>query len=497
VAFLEILILEFMSTANPTIPAFKPSSLPVPAAAFELLGYLVVVGVGTLCFLLGWLQLNGAAVLTTLLLVALLISAWNCFNQGRHPCFLFLATLTLLQGGRLLSYCVSGEISPLRIAGVAPYPFDISRDDGGIALLCLALSAVCIYAPCRWNYRRIPPPADTPVRQYLPYLYLLFYATLPIQILKNYKYYQYVQQHGGYVYFWLNHGDIASSVPFLVRAVVLVSFPVFVAVFVFERRKKYLYVATVLYFAAASLVLLLGSRGGVFAQVLVLWYVAGIKSAKRRRMVAVAALALGLVTAGIVFQSLREGPESLSDFAFAPIEFVTLQGNSLDVTEVAIKYRKILAPYAGSYLWNELQDAFVPRDVRDYVHGRRLAYDVTVLLNPTAFSRGMGTAGSYLAEIYLLGGAGGVVALSLLIGGGLHLLYGLSRNALSLFVVAMVLPDIILMPRGQLLDWVSVLLRSAISIAILALGWVLYRFLVWTKPTPRAGRTAPGGASIG
>jgi oligosaccharide repeat unit polymerase len=486
-----------MSAATQPIPGFVPASSPIPAAAFELLGYLGTVGIGTLCFLLGWLQPNGAAVLTVLLLVTLLVSAWNRFNQGRHPCFLFLGTLTLLQGGRLVSYCVGGELSPLRIGGVAAYPFDLSRDEAGIVLLCLALSAICIYAPCRWNYRQISPPADAWVRRYLPYLYLLFYATLPIQLFKNYKYYEYVQQHGGYAYFWLNHGGVASSVPFLVRAIVLISFPVFVAIFVFERRKKHLYLATVLYLASASLVLLLGSRGGVFVVVLTLWYVAGVKSAKRSRMVTAAILAMMLVVAGAVVQTLREDPESLSDFAFAPVEFVTLQGNSLDVTEVAVKYKAIFAPHAASYLWNELQDAFVARDVRDYARGRRLSYDVTVFLNPTAFSGGMGTAGSYLAEIYLLGGLGGVVVLSLLIGGGLHLLYRLSRNMVSLFVVAMILPDVLLMPRGQLLDWVSVLLRSAISIAILGAGWVLYRFLIWSNPTPRADGTAPVAASIG
>ena len=65
----------------------------------------------------------------------------------------------------------------------------------------------------------------------------------PIQLFKNYRYYEYVQQHGGYLSFFVNHGDVASSVPLLVRAIVLISFPAFVAIFVFERRKKYLYLA--------------------------------------------------------------------------------------------------------------------------------------------------------------------------------------------------------------------------------------------------------------
>ena len=184
-----------------------------------------------------------------------------------------------------------------------------------------------------------------------------------------------------------------------------------------------------------------------------------------------------LVLVGAVVQSLREDPESLSDFAFAPIEFVTLQGNSLDVTQVAVKYRQVFAPYAASYLWNELKNAFIANDTSNYFRGKSLPFDVAVFLNRTAFSLGYGTGGSYVAEAYVIGGVAGVVVISLLIGAGLHILYRLSRSALSLFVVAMILPEILGMPRGQLLDWFSVLLRSAISIALLGLGWAFYRFL--------------------
>jgi oligosaccharide repeat unit polymerase len=471
-----------MSTATQSIPAFVPASRPIPAAAFELLGYLGAVAIGTLCFLLGWLQPNGAAVLVALLLASLLVLAWKRFDQGRHPCFLFLCTLLLFQGGRLVGYCLGKATNPLQVDLLRSHPFGISRDEAGMVLLALVISAICIYAPCRWNYRRIRPPADAPVQRYLPYLYLLFYATLPIQLFKNYKYYEYVRQHGGYVSFFINHSGVASSVPFLARAIVLISFPVFVAIFVFERRKKYLSLVTALYFAAASLVLLLGLRGGIFALVLTLWYVAAVKSTKRRRILVLAVLASMLVLVGAVVQSLREDSESLSDFAFAPIEFVTQQGNSLDVTEVAVKYRPMFAPYAASYLWNELKNAFVANDTSNYFRGKSLAFDVPVFLNSNAFSLGHGTGGSYVGEAYVIGGLSGVAVISLLIGAGIHLLYRLSANALSLFVVAMILPDVIMMPRGELLDWLSMLLRNGISIVLLVLGWELYRLLIWHRP---------------
>ena len=464
------------------------------AAAIESCGLFGLLCMGVLAFVLGWLKVEQAAVLTLALLICLALLAWKCFDQGRHPCFLFLCLLILFQGGRILAYIVGIEPDPLRIGSISPFPFDISRADAGTALLTLALSALCIYTPCRWKYHRVAPPSDEPVRKYLPYLYLLFYCTLPIQLFKNYRYYQYIQEHGGYLQFWINHGDVASSVPFLVRAVVLINLPVFLAIFVFERKRLWLYLTTVLYFGSAIFTLLMGLRSGLSALVLVLWYVAAIKSTKRSRIVVIAALAFALVVVGDAIQTLREDTNSsLSDYTFVPLEFVKGQGNSLEVTSTAIKYRQELAPHALSYLWYQLQDAFVPRDVQDYAPGKRLSYDVTVLLNPIAFSVGRGTAGSYLAELYLLGGIRGVALFSLLIGAGLHFLNRLSRNALSLFIVATILPDIILMPRGGVLGWASELLKTALFMALLWSGWKVYCFFLWLKQAPGT-QTTPIGA---
>ncbi len=110
--------------------------------------------------------------------------------------------LLLCQGGRFLTYTLGSEPNPMRVRIETRVPFDLSRDQQGIVLLCIALSAICIYSVCRLNYRRIGIPDQTSTLQYLPYLYLLFYLSVPVQIFKNYNYYQYAQAHGGYMYFW-------------------------------------------------------------------------------------------------------------------------------------------------------------------------------------------------------------------------------------------------------------------------------------------------------
>ncbi len=459
-------------------------SLGKLTAAVEILVFFSVVAVGVLCFLMDWLTPNGAVILTALLLVSLVLLSWKHFDQGRHPCFLFLCALLLLQGGRLLTYSIGSEPDPMRVRVLAPYPFNVSRDEAGLVLLCLALSAICIYAPSRWNYTPTPAPSDKPVTKYLPYLYFLFYASLPALAFKNYQYYEYAQQHGGYALLFLNHAELAAAVPFIIRAAQAVTLPVYIAIFVFERRRMALYITTILYFAGASLVLLLGQRGGLFGLVLTLWYVSRTKSGKRSRFVALIALGAMLFLVGDFIQKFRE-EGGASSYTFAPIEFVTLQGNSLDVTEVAIKYRLVFAPYAASYLWNELQDAFVARDASGYSRGLRLSHDASVLLNAGEFSKGYGTAGSYLAEIYLIGGLTGVVVLSLMIGSGLQLMYRLSSSSWPLLFVAIIMPDVLLMPRGQLLDWLSVLFRHLLLLVLLWPGWLLYSFVGWMKATPR------------
>ena len=468
------------------VPLRRPPALPVPF--IEVLCLATGLILATLLFILGWLTPNAAAALTAGFLVLLLLLSWKNFNQGRHPCFLFLGMLLLLQGGRLLTYCLGSETDPLRVRVQVYFPFDLSRTDAGTVLLCLSLSALCLYSVCRLNYQKIAVPDLASAAKYLPYLYLLFYGSVPVQIFKNYSYYLYAQEHGGYMYFWVNHGEFAASVPLWVRLVSLLTLPSFVGIFILEKRKARLYVAIACYFGSSLLILLMGSRMGTLGMVVALWYAAGVKSGKKTRTAAVLVLACTLFLAAGLFQALREDTNSLGTYAVDPISFVTLAGNSLDVTEVVVAYRNVFAPYAATYLRNELTFGFSPHDLQHYYRGRELGHDVSVLLNPSEFERGFGTAGSYLAEEYMIGGISGVILISLLIAYGLHLLYKASRSVFGLWLVVMLLPDCLSMPRGDLLSWLSVLVRTLVFLAVLALGWKIYSLLVWLQQAPRALR---------
>jgi hypothetical protein len=143
-----------MSASAPAFPRLAYDRMPISAAAFEILAYLAVVAVASLAFVAGWLTVNAAVVLTVLLLISLIVLAWTNLGQGRHPVFLFLCTLLLFQGGRLFAYCFGENSDPFAIGLMQQVPFSVSRNVSALVLLCLALSAVCVYLPCQLE---LPP----------------------------------------------------------------------------------------------------------------------------------------------------------------------------------------------------------------------------------------------------------------------------------------------------------------------------------------------------
>jgi oligosaccharide repeat unit polymerase len=259
-----------------------------------------------------------------------------------------------------------------------------------------------------------------------------------------------------------------------VRAISLISLPAFVGIFVLERRKRFLRTATAMYFAIAAPILMMGSRGSAFSLVLSLWYLAKVKSGQRARLYLAGLLAAGLVLAGSLVGSFRAGDVESSALA-APFQFVAGQGASLNVTEVAVAYRQRFAPHIFSNLADELRSAFSPTNHMAYIAGKNFDADVSMFLNPTAYQMGSGGGSSYLAEAYVAGGLAGVVIVSAALGALFHGMNLYARNPFGLFLIAMILPDVLLMPRGGLLDWVSASLRVGISVLLLVAGWYFYR----------------------
>jgi oligosaccharide repeat unit polymerase len=464
-----------MNVSATSAPSRASDGLPF-TAVLEVLAYLTAIAAGAVIFLAGWLGAAQAAHLTLLILLSLIVLAWKRFHGGCHPCFYFLCLLTLFQGGRLLALGEDAETEIFRVTLMTSTQFDVPRNLEGVVLLTIALSALALYAPCRWNDRRVPPFSSGEFRRFLPYFYGLFFLSLPVQLYKNYCYYAYARDHGGYLVFFIDHAGLAASIPLAVRAISLISLPALVGIFVLEDGKKWLRITAAVYFAAAAPVLVTGSRGAIFSLILSLWYLRQAKSRKRLPAYALGLVAAGLVLAGALIGSLRIENGESRPFA-GPTEFLADQGMSLNVTEVAILYRPLFAPHIGSYLASELQSAFVAGDQTNYVPGKRFSDDVARFLNPVTYPQGFGSGSAYLAEAYVLGGLCGVVLVSAALGAVLHAMHRASRNPLGLFLVTMVLPDVLWMSRGGLLDWLSASLRVAISVLLLAAGWFVCRAL--------------------
>jgi oligosaccharide repeat unit polymerase len=459
------------------------------APALEISGYLTLLAIAIVMFSTGWISPADAALLTLLWLISLIVLAWKRFGQGRHPAFFFLCLLTLFQGGRLLAFGTEAETEIFRVTLMTPTQFDIPRNIAGTVLFAVALSALAIYAPCRWNYRPLPPLRGGRWHRFLPYLYWLFYLSLPVQLYKNYCYYVYARDHGGYLVFFIDHGGLAASIPLVVRSVALVSLPALVGILVVEQRRKFLHASAALYFAVATPVLLTGSRGAIFSLILSLWYLTQAKSGKRVRLFALGLVAVSLLLVGALIGSMRiENGESHP--LAGPMQFIADQGMSLHVTEVAVLYRSLFAPHIGSYLAGELQSAFVAADQANYAPGKRFSDDVAMFLNPITYQLGFGSGSSYVAEAYILGGLFGVAVISAALGVMLHALHVASANPLGLFLVTMILPDLLWMPRGGLLDWASAALRVSISFLLLAAGWCVYRTLARMGSLLWQGRNA-------
>jgi hypothetical protein len=356
---------------------------------------------------------------------------------------------------------------------MTPSPFDIPRHAAITVLWSLALSSLCLYGPCRWFYRTAKQNWGGGWEHLLPYLYLLFSLSVPVQLFKNFRYYQYARDHGGYLVFFLDHAGLVGTIPLPVRAISLITLPALVGIFVLEKRRKFSYAAAALYFLLMAPVLLTGARGATFTLILSLWYVAKVKSGRRTPWYSAAAVAATLVLVGALIGGLRtrEGASRLS----GPGDFVAEQGMSLNVTAVAVAEPQHFAPHMPSYLMSELQAAFIAADQANYVAGTRFADDMSVFLNPIAYEWGFGCGSSYLAEAYVLGGLWGVAAVSLLLGCLLHGMHVMSRHPLGLLVVAMILPDVLWITRAGLLDWVSGCMRTTVSLFLLGLGWGVYR----------------------
>ncbi|MBV9036376.1 MAG: O-antigen polysaccharide polymerase Wzy, partial [Acidobacteriaceae bacterium] len=338
--------------------------------------------------------------------------------------------------------------------------------------VCLVLlSAICIYLPCRWDFR--PVRLKIGWEQYwLPAAYVLLALTFPAVLYKNYEYLNYVRTHGGYFAIYTDSQAVLQTVGFLPRLLSLLASNTFLVVFVMERRSRLLFAVSCVFFSSSLLELLMGFRGKVFILVLTLWFLHILKTGKRFRLLPLAISASLLSLVGVVVAGFRENTEVA---LLSPLGFLSAQGISMQVTELAIELKQAFHTHALYYFWNEFKVGFYPGS--QFGPGQLFANDLSIALNATAYDLGFGTGSAYLAEAYIAGGIFFVAAASAFVGLALRFLHKLGGHFIGAVVVAVVMPSIIYMPRCGLIEPVSVGTRNLISLSLVfpilwAIRWV-------------------------
>lgn len=450
--------------------------------------YFTALAIAAVLVLSGALSLTGCLWLSLALYAGLLAAAWRTFDGGRHPCFLFLCMLLLFQMGRLVGYAFGATQDPFSVVVQTLLPLNVSPAASEITLLIVLLSATIIYSVCAWHAPRIVLGPGWE-QKWLPACYVLFAASFPFVLYKNFVYFQFIRSHGGYLAIFTDSEAIAQSAGSVVRLMSLVASNAFLLIYLMERQRGRLAMITTLYLSTSVLELAIGLRGKVFLFLITLWFLQKLKTGSRFRLATLAMVGVAGSLAAVAISGFRE---MRSTALVGPAGFVATQGISMGVTQVAIQYRSLFAPHARAYIANEILQAFYPGS--HFGQGQLFDNDISVFLNAAAFRAGFGTGSSYLAEAWIVGGLATVIVVSVLLGFALRGLHRLGGTFLGAVAVAVLLPSVIYLPRAQLLSPIANGLKSGlVFLPMLPCLWLIRWLLYDPEPPalPNPGETPP------
>jgi oligosaccharide repeat unit polymerase len=423
--------------------------------------YLLVLAIAAAFAVADLLPLTAFIWIGIIFVLSLMISAWNSFQRGRHPCFLFLGMLLLFQMGRLIASRLSDKIDPFQVVVQTAIPLDVPTSTAELTVFLIMLSALCVYLPCRWNFTPAHLHASFE-QQILPAAYALLMLTFPFILFKDYRYLNYVRGHGGYLAIFTDSEGVLSSAGSGVRFISFLAYTLLPIVFVMERRRLQLALVTVLILISSVSELLIGLRGKVFLLLLTIWYLHKLKNGKGFSLVTLSAVAAVFSIVAISSAAFREERVTSN---FDPIQFVAAQGISMGVTEVAIDHVENFRPFASSYFINEFKQGFISGAA--FHDHQNFDNDLSLYLNADAFRFGFGTGSSYLAESFVFGGIVGVGLASLGVGFLLRWMHHVEGGFYGAVVLALILPSVIYMPRSSLLSPLSAGMKDLLGLIVI------------------------------
>ena len=250
---------------------------------------------------------------TVAILFVILFSARAAWRRVAPAFFFFLGLLFLFQGGRLLVSVVDRDFDPMQVVLATTVPFDVSIHAQQITLFAIVLSAATVFG----IVRALAPQIhfmDPPAIRLTPYLELIFWATFPFHLWKNYQYLSFARANGGYLAIYLKHAELLASAGFLPRVLSAVCSAAFLVCICYERSRRRFAWLCLVYLGASTMELLVGLRGKVLMLVLCLWFLRKLKTGGKVRVGALALLAVVLI---VISQSVAVFREKL-DNSFDP-----------------------------------------------------------------------------------------------------------------------------------------------------------------------------------
>ena len=434
-------------------------SLVEPPSVFvDVSLMLLYISVLALLYIFRAVDLTVLIVCFDLMTVFLLIRSWKRFHGGMHPCWLFLLAVGFFQCGALLGYLFGDTSDPFVVTMMFISPFSVAEPYKAETLLCIALSMVFVYLPCAYQVSPKVYSAAFSLR-FRQVIRWIFYVFLPFEFYKVWAYVRFTQSHGGYAANLLMNTELRDAAGMPVRLASFVCASAFYLLLLTENRMPVLKYVYVFYISALLLSLGIGDRGGVLTQFIMIWFVHKFKTGKSFKLVPMLIIGcLGaILSAFIGHVRSNEAIEGSMNI----VHFITGQGISLQVTELAVAEHDTFAPHAISYLL--CGSGLCPGEIQS---GQMLNRDVSEHLSSVRVEQGLGTGSSFVAEAFLLGGIAGVIIVSLCIGLALRLLHSVSDKKYGLAPTIMFLAAIVFMPRAEILSPVHSGLQIGVGMAL-------------------------------
>lgn len=224
---------------------------------------------------------------------------------------------------------------------------------------------------------------------------------------------------------------------------------------------------------------LTGERAVAFSQLLIIIIYIGIKLPTKIKLKYIVVMAIALVLTGQIISAKRVNIESDLNLFEKSVKFISDQGTSNQVimytiereNEFDVKTRSLytISPMINMIKYNAISSKiFKP----DKVYGRTeeyantmysLPHKISYIVNPGMYAIGNGLGGSYIAELFLLGGFFAVLFGSSILAIVVCILYSLCKSSkLILFVALNCVMYVFLAPRGSYLEFLPPMIESAV-----------------------------------